>query len=47
MGRSQHYGRPDGTQSIWRSSHRAIRLGITLLDTASGYGIGHNERLLG
>ena len=46
MGLSSSYGRADDTESL-RTIHRAIDLGITFFDTASGYGDGHNERLLG
>ena len=27
--------------------HRALELGVTLLDTADMYGVGHNEELVG
>src|SRR5205085_12221367 len=30
-----------------RTIHRALELGITLLDTADMYGVGHNEELVG
>lgn len=40
------YGKTDDNQSI-RTIHRAMELGITLLDTADVYGNGHNEELLG
>jgi aryl-alcohol dehydrogenase-like predicted oxidoreductase len=46
MGLSQGYGPADDTESV-ATIHRAIDLGITFLDTAMSYGIGHNERLLG
>ena len=46
MGLSSSYGRAEDTESL-RTIHRAIDLGITFFDTASGYGDGHNERLLG
>lgn len=46
MGLSQGYGAADDTESI-TTVHRAIEAGITFLDTAMSYGIGHNERLLG
>ena len=45
MGFSQAYGPADDAQSL-RVIHRALDLGITLLDTAMSYGQGHNERLL-
>ena len=46
MGLSQGYGPADDKESI-RAIHRAIELGVTMLDTAMSYGRGHNERLLG
>lgn len=46
MGLSHAYGQADDAQSI-RTIHRAIDLGITFFDTATGYGGGHNETLLG
>jgi aryl-alcohol dehydrogenase-like predicted oxidoreductase len=46
MGLSSSYGRAEDSISL-RTLHRAIELGITLFDTATGYGDGHNERLLG
>jgi len=46
MGMSQSYGVPDDEESI-RTIHRALDLGITLLDTAEAYGKGANERLVG
>lgn len=46
MGLSHVYGHADETDSI-RTLHRAIDLGITFFDTATGYGGGHNEELLG
>jgi aryl-alcohol dehydrogenase-like predicted oxidoreductase len=36
----------DDNESI-RAVHRAIDLGVTFIDTADIYGIGHSERLLG
>jgi len=30
-----------------RAVHRALDLGVTLFDTASSYGAGHSERVLG
>jgi aryl-alcohol dehydrogenase-like predicted oxidoreductase len=45
MGLSQGYGPADDDQSI-RVIHRALDLGVTLLDTAMSYGQGHNERLI-
>src|SRR5215469_936809 len=46
MGMSQSYGPADERESI-ATIHRAIELGIFLLDTANVYGDGHNERLVG
>jgi aryl-alcohol dehydrogenase-like predicted oxidoreductase len=46
MGMSQSYGQGDWDESI-AVIHRAIELGVTLLDTANAYGAGHNEVLVG
>jgi aryl-alcohol dehydrogenase-like predicted oxidoreductase len=46
MGMSEYYGKTDWDSSI-RTIHRAIELGVTLLDTADLYGAGHNEVLVG
>jgi aryl-alcohol dehydrogenase-like predicted oxidoreductase len=46
MGLSSVYGAADDAEST-RTLHRAIDLGITFFDTATGYGTGHNETLLG
>jgi len=46
MGMSQSYGTPDDAESI-RTIHRAIDLGVTLIDTADQYGKGANEKLVG
>src|SRR6476659_1220463 len=46
MGMSQSYGPTDWDESI-ATVHRAIDLGVTLLDTANVYGAGHNEVLVG
>ena len=46
MGMSQSYGQPDDEESI-RTIHRALDLGVTLIDTADAYGKGANERLIG
>ena len=46
MGMSEWYGPADWDQSIG-TIHRAIELGVTLLDTANVYGDGHNEVLVG
>ncbi len=45
MGFSQGYGPADDDVSI-RAIHRALELGVTMLDTAMSYGQGHNEQLL-
>ncbi len=46
MSMSQSYGKPDRAESE-RALHRALDIGYTFLDTASLYGYGHNEKLLG
>ncbi len=46
MGMSEFYGDSDDAESI-RTIHRALDLGITLLDTADMYGSGRNEELVG
>jgi aryl-alcohol dehydrogenase-like predicted oxidoreductase len=46
MGMSEFYGTRDDQESI-ATIHRAIGLGVTLLDTADMYGCGENERLVG
>jgi aryl-alcohol dehydrogenase-like predicted oxidoreductase len=46
MGMSEFYGEGDDEESI-RTIHRALDLGITLLDTADMYGVGRNEELVG
>jgi aryl-alcohol dehydrogenase-like predicted oxidoreductase len=46
MGMSEFYGPGDDTESI-ATIHRAIDLGVTLLDTADMYGSGVNEELVG
>ncbi len=46
MSMSQSYGDADPAESA-RTLHRALDCGITFLDTASVYGEGHNESLLG
>jgi aryl-alcohol dehydrogenase-like predicted oxidoreductase len=46
MGMSEFYGEADDTESI-ATIHRALELGVTLLDTADAYGRGANEELVG
>ncbi len=46
MGMSEFYGAADEAESI-RTIHRALELGITMLDTADMYGSGRNEQLVG
>jgi aryl-alcohol dehydrogenase-like predicted oxidoreductase len=46
MGMSQSYGPPDDEESV-KTIHRALDLGVTLIDTADAYGKGANERLVG
>ena len=46
MGMSTAYGTKDDAEST-RAIHRALDLGMTLLDTADVYGNGHGERLIG
>ncbi len=46
MGMSEFYGAGDDTESI-ATIHRALELGVTLLDTADMYGPHTNERLVG
>lgn len=40
------YGTINDEESI-KTIHRALDLGVTMLDTADTYGNGHNEELLG
>ena len=40
------WGEVDDDESI-RAIHRALDLGVTFFDTASNYGAGHSERVLG
>jgi aryl-alcohol dehydrogenase-like predicted oxidoreductase len=46
MGMSEFYGEGDETESV-ATIHRALDLGVTLLDTADAYGRGANEELVG
>lgn len=45
-GMSGAYGAADEAESI-ATIHRAINLGVNLLDTSASYGKGHNHRLIG
>jgi len=45
MGMSEFYGPRDDEQST-ATIHRALDLGISFLDTADAYGLGHNEELV-
>ena len=46
MGMSEFYGTADEGEAV-ATIHRALELGVTLLDTADMYGVGANERLVG
>src|SRR5512143_30912 len=46
MGMSEFYGAADDGESI-ATIHRALELGVTLLDTADMYGPHTNEQLVG
>jgi aryl-alcohol dehydrogenase-like predicted oxidoreductase len=46
MGMSEFYGATDEAESIG-VIHRALELGVTMLDTADMYGVGRNEELVG
>jgi aryl-alcohol dehydrogenase-like predicted oxidoreductase len=46
MGMSEFYGTPDEAEAV-RTVHRALELGVTLIDTADMYGSGANELLVG
>lgn len=46
MGMSMAYGPADRAESL-ATLHRARDLGVTFLDTADIYGVGHNESLVG
>ena len=46
MGMSEFYGPADEAESI-ATIHRALDLGIDLLDTSDIYGLGRNEILVG
>lgn len=46
MGMSSVYGAADWDESI-ATVRRGVDLGVTLIDTANAYGLGHNEVLVG
>jgi len=46
MGMSETYGPSDDAESVG-VIHRALDIGVTFLDTADVYGVGHNEELVG
>ena len=46
MSLSSIYGHSEDEESI-ATIHRAVELGVTFFDTATGYGNGHNEELYG
>jgi methylglyoxal reductase len=46
IGGDSSWGPSDDSESI-RTIHRARELGITLLDTAPAYGLGHSEEVVG
>ena len=46
MGMSEFYGKGNEQESI-NTIHKALDLGVTLLDTADMYGVGENEKLVG
>jgi aryl-alcohol dehydrogenase-like predicted oxidoreductase len=46
MGMSEFYGTADQGEAV-ATIHRALELGMDLLDTADAYGLGDNERLVG
>src|SRR5262245_18327096 len=46
MGMSFAYGERDDEEAA-RTLHRALDIGVDLLDTADAYGRGHNEQLIG
>ncbi|WAL64988.1 aldo/keto reductase [Amycolatopsis cynarae] len=47
MGMSHAYGVRDNEEESIATIHRALELGVTLIDTANIYGAGENEKLVG
>jgi len=45
MGMSEFYGPQDDVQSL-QTLNRSLELGVTFLDSAETYGLGHNEELI-
>jgi methylglyoxal reductase len=46
IGGDSMWGASDDAESV-RTIHRAREMGVTLLDTAPGYGLGHSEEVVG
>ena len=46
IGGDSMWGASDDAESV-RTIHRARELGVTLLDTAPAYGLGHSEEVVG
>jgi methylglyoxal reductase len=46
IGGGNNWGQSDDAESI-RTIHKAVDLGITLIDTAPAYGLGHSEEIVG
>ncbi len=46
IGGDSQWGHSDDAESI-RTIHRARELGVTLIDTAPAYGLGHSEEIVG
>ncbi|MDR0577364.1 MAG: aldo/keto reductase, partial [Candidatus Accumulibacter sp.] len=46
IGGDSSWGASDDAESV-RTIHRARELGVTLLDTAPAYGLGHSEEVVG
>jgi aryl-alcohol dehydrogenase-like predicted oxidoreductase len=47
MGMSEFYTAGQDDQESIATIHRALELGVTMLDTADMYGVGQNEKLVG